>query len=418
MKKTILTFLTPWMLLACWTQLPCPAHADLGKTVVLEAIQAMALANNPAILAAQKRITAEMQSFSQVQALDDNLKQYSAFTKTLANRAGPLKKGTVTGQAYPRPGTTALKQRVIQNQVDVLNEQLEIVRQGVTADIHRAYWDLVFIEKSAQIKSDTIKAFKRLKEVAETLYTSGKTSFQNLVKININIEILNEDLVTLKGQRQNIAIRLLELLNLPRQTRVGRVVFAPVPERPMTAEQFYPLAEKNRPELKVIRHRIRRLENMIELSESMIQGPAPLGFSTFDDTFPTKTMAAMANNSPIKSWYGVEDPWLNQTKQTLLSLRQTLVHEENTTIRMVSQAWFDLDRAHRELHLYSQRILPLSKSALDVSTGEYESGSIPFSQAIDAYTAWLGVKLAIAQRQTDIGIYTAILEKIVGKTSD
>jgi outer membrane protein TolC len=269
-----------------------------------------------------------------------------------------------------------------------------------------------------QIKSDTINAFKRLKEVAETLYRSGKTSFQDVVKININIEILNEDLVTLTGQRQNIAIRLLELLNLPRQTRVGQVVAAPVPERPMTAEQLYPLAEKYRPELRVIHHGIRRLENMIELSESMIQGPSTLGFSTFNDTFPTKTMAAMANNSPIKPWYGVEDPWLNQTRQTLLSLRQTLVQEENATIRMVRQAWFDLDRAHRELHLYSQRILPLSKSALDVSTGEYESGSIPFSQAIDAYTTWLGVKLAIAQRQTDIGIYTAILEKIVGKTSD
>ncbi len=418
MKKPILTVLTSWMLLVCWTLLACPVHADLGKTVVLKEIQAMALANNPAILAAQKRVAAEMQSFSQVQALDDNLKQYSAFTKSLANRAGPLKKGTVTGQTYPSPGTTALKQRVIQNQVDVLNEQLEIVRQGVTTDIHRAYWDLVFIEKSMQIKSDTIKAFKRLKEVAETLYRSGKTSFQDVIKININIEILNEDLVTLTGQRQNIAIRLLELLNLPRQTRVGQVVAAPVPERPMTAEQLYPLAEKYRPELRVIHHRIRRLENMIELSESMIQGPSTLGFSTFNDTFPTKTMAAMANNSPIKPWYGVEDPWLNQTRQTLLSLRQTLVHEENTTIRMVRQAWFDLDRAHRELHLYSQRILPLSKSALDVSTGEYESGSIPFSQAIDAYTTWLGVKLAIAQRQTDIGIYTAILEKIVGKTSD
>ena len=56
----------------------------------------------------------------------------------------------------------------------------------------------------------------------------------------------------------------------------------------------------------------------------------------------------------------------------------------------------------------------MSKSALDVSTREYESGSIPFSQAIGSYTDWLKIKLTIAKKKTDLGISIADLEKIIG----
>jgi hypothetical protein len=50
-----------------------------------------------------------------------------------------------------------------------------------------------------------------------------------------------------------------------------------------------------------------------------------------------------------------------------------------------------------------------------VSTREYETGSIPFSQAIGSYTDWLKAKLAIAQKTKDLGISFTALETVVGK---
>ncbi|ACN13170.1 putative metal ion efflux outer membrane family protein (TolC-like) [Desulforapulum autotrophicum HRM2] len=404
------------------------AENRIKKTIVLKEIQLMAALRNPAILAAQKKITAEMQSFDQILALDDNLRLYLTFTKSVNNKTGPLKTKDAIKLTYPSPGLTALKGRVIRDEVEVLNEKMRIVRKGVITDIENAYWDLVFIENSTRIKSETIAAFDRLKDVAETLYKSGKTSFQDVIKININIEILKEDLVTLNFQKKNIEIRILELLNLPVDTRVGKAFLSTLPGETAKPELLYPVAIKYRQELNTIRHQISKLENMIEMSESMIQAPFTLGFSTFENDmvrsvgtdapekpFSTKTMAAMKNNSPIKPWYGVDAPWLKQTRENLSSLKETLVQEENSTLLMVREAWFNADKTRRELDLYQKQILPLSKSALDVSTGEYESGSIPFAEAIDSYNSWLNVKLAIAKKQTDLATSTALLEKIIGK---
>ncbi|MCA1786951.1 MAG: TolC family protein, partial [Desulfobacteraceae bacterium] len=130
--------------------------------------------------------------------------------------------------------------------------------------------------------------------------------------------------------------------------------------------------------------------------------------------FVEKTMASMKNNQPVKPWYGVDGPWVQQTRQTLAALEHTLVARENATDRMVYNAWFKTDKNLRELDLYQNRILPLTKSALDVSTREYETGSIPFSQAIGSYTDWLKVKLTIAQKTKDLGVSFAALETIVG----
>ena len=400
----------------------------IQNTIILDEVKIMAALRNPAILAAQKKAMAEIVSFDQVMDLDDTLGQYTAFTRTVNNKAGPLKSKNSIRMTYPWPGLTALKGRIIQHQVAVEIDKRDIVAKQVVANVEIAYWDLIFVGQSTRITKETLAAFSRLKDVATSLYKSGKTSFQDVIKINIKMEELKEDLVTLGFQKKNIEIRLLELLNLPMDTPVGRAAVAPLPPQIPGPDALYPMARKYRQELGMVRHQILKLEAMVEMAESMVEAPFTLGFSDFNndmvntagsdapkEAFAAKTMAAMKNNSPVKPWYGAEEPWLNQTRQNLYALRQTLVTKENATDRMVRNGWFDVDKTFREYRLYKNRILPLSKSALDVSTREYESGSIPFSQAIDSYTSWLKVKLTIAKKQTGLGAAFANLEKMMGK---
>ena len=400
----------------------------MGQKIVLKEVKIIAALRNPAIKAAQKKVIAEIQSFDQVMNLDNTLRQYASFTKAITNKVGPLKGKDSIKMIYPSPGLSALKGSIVQSQVALLMEKMKIINKQVLRDIEKAYWEFVFVGKSTQITIETIAAFKRLEDVATALYKSGKTSFQDVIKINIKIEELKEDLNTLGSKKKNIEVRMLELLNLPADTRVGRVVVASLPPKTPRAERLFSMAREHRQELKAIRFQISKLESMVKMSELMMEASLTLGFSNFEndmistigtdapkEAFPTKIMAARKNNYPVKPFYGVDEPWLQQTRQILSSLRQTLVTRENATNRMVRNAWFKTDKNRREFSLYQNRILPLAKSALDVSTREYEAGSIPFSQAIDSYTYWLKVKLTIAKKQADLGISFADLENIVGK---
>lgn len=403
----------------------------INQNISLPELEIITGMRNPAVLAARSKVKSEAASFTQVMNLDDFLKRYTAYTEDINTKAGPLKMKDGISQKFPFPGLTAINGRVIREQVAVWVEKRKIVEKEVITDMRKAYWDAVYIEQAITITSETIQAFERLKEVATALHNSGKTSYQDTIKINIAVEALKEDLVTLLARKRNISHRICELIDIPSDSVIGKLVVTPPVRKVLPPEDLFSLARTNRQELKAIRHQIGKLQNMVEMAESMIQEPFTLGFSRNEDeavntvgssagkpSFPEKTMAAMKNNTPVKSLHGIDSPWLAQTRQTLLSLEHLLAEQENVTDRMVREAWYEVDKNIRELDLYENRILSLSKSALDVSTRDYETGSIPFSQAIDSYTSWLKVKLTIVQKQTDLGSATAMLQKIIGTSFD
>ena len=96
--------------------------------------------------------------------------------------------------------------------------------------------------------------------------------------------------------------------------------------------------------------------------------------------------------------------------QSEINLKQA----EARTTTMVRKAWFELDRASREISLYQKTVIHLSQSALDVSTRGYESGSVTFADVIGSYTIWLDARLALERKRSDLGIAWAEMERILG----
>ena len=403
--------------------------ALIQKRIALGEVEILSALRNPAILAAKAKVKAEIESYNQIMDLDENLRQYSAFAKGISIDSGPLKMKDSIKSKYPYPGQTALKGQIINSQVAIALEKFETAQKDIITKMRTAYWDLVFIEKSTEITFEIINAFDRLKSVATILYKSGKTSFQDVIKVNIKIAVLKENLVTLTTKKRNAQILIIQLLDLSSDTKTGRPAYKHPDYQITSPEKLYPLARQNNQALKILRHKISKLEKMVEMSESMILSPFILNLSAYGGdpvqstgagaqklSFPEKTMPSGKNNAPVRQWYAVDDPWLRQTKQNLSSLKKTLVNEEHKTDSNIQVAWFNVDKNKRELYLYQNLILELSKSALDVSTREYESGITAFSEAIDSYTSWLKVKLLIAQKHRDLCVTVAKLENIIGKS--
>ena len=406
---------------------PVRAMAHIREKLVLDEVRVIAVLRNPTIQAARKKVLAERQSFDQITALNDRLRQYAAFTSAVSSQVGPLLSNDASGPAYPFPGLTALQGKMVKEQVSVLTQQVRIAQKQVVSDMETAFHDLVFIQSAIQVTKDTMDAFSRLEKVAISLYNSGRTSFQDVIKVKIKIQTLEEEMITLNARTKNMQIRILELVDLPKDIRVGTPVPVPVPETIPGPEDLFALARQHRQELAVIKSQISRVSAMVEMAETMMEAPFHLGLSLSQndfintagtdapkEAFAEKTMAAMANNSPVRPWYGINGPWLNQTRQTLAALNRTLAAQENATDRLVRNAWFEVDKNRREYTRYKNRIMPLAASALEVSAREYEAGSVPFSQAMDSYTFWLNVQLAIAGQKAALGKSLADLEAVVG----
>ena len=403
--------------------------ARLKSGLVLRDLEIFTALRNPNILAAQKKVSAEIQSFNQVLDLETSLEQFSAFTEGLALKAGPLNMKGAVRLKHPFPGVGALKGQVVDHQVDILNQQRVIALKNAVTSARTEFWEYIHVRAAREITRETMAALERLKGIATALYEAGKTSFQDVIKINIRMAALSEDLVTLERREETIRIRILELMNMPQDFALGPPrTDAPDKPFPPPAE-LVALGLTHNQGLNILKATIQKTKKMIWIAESMVLPDYALNFALNEDeainttgtgapkpAFPVKRMAAMKNGLPARPWYGIDDPWLRSIKEKLIGLKHRLAGAEKRTARKIQDAWFAMDKANRERLLYERRILDLSASALRVSTSEYESGAVPFSQAIGSYMDWLNIRLGISEKHTRFKISIAELERLTGKT--
>ncbi len=399
----------------------------MASGFTLEVLEALVYVRNPAIRAAQKLLRAALAAFGQVSALDEILHRYTAFTEGLMTKVGPMQGKDPLRMKFPFPGVLALKGEVVHQAARAAREDLEAVRRDAVTSARITFWNLRYTRKAGKITAETLGLLKYLEAVATIRYEAGKTSFQDVIQIRIKRDILAEKLVTLKEKGRTLTARLLGLVDLFPDLKVGRLD-DPIPAKAYPAlKTLYAQALERRQELRRMRAVIGKMERMIEMAETMILPPFTLNLSLYEDeavikvgsgavkpTFPVSTQASTGAGLPKMPWYGADDAYLRATRQKLLALRAKLKSAENMTLTRVRQSWFELDRAEREESLFSRRIIPRSQAALDVSMRGYESGNVTFADLISAYTIWLDAKLTREKKRSQIGVARAELEKAVG----
>ena len=403
------------------------AAKALGEDLSLKSLETLTMLRNPGIKAAENRFRAALETFSQILNLDEILRQYTAFTEGVKTGVGPMKGKDSVKMKFPFPGVLSMKAQIVDQGVRVAREDLEIARREAVVAARKAYWNLLFVHKAEGITKETLDLLTYLEAVAITRYETGKTSYQDVVKVRIKRKTLEENLITLQERQQNLESKILEILNLSPGIRVGSPKEEDPSRKMPSLKHLYATALEKRQELRRKQALLVKMESMIELAETMILPPYTLNLSFYEDeavnqvgslaikeTFPISTKASEGAGLPKMPWYGTNDAYIRQTRQRLLALREDLKQAEARTSNMVRKAWFDLDRASREISLYKKTVINLSQSAVDVSTRGYESGSVTFADVIASYTIWLDARLTLEKKRSDLGIAWAELERILG----
>ena len=403
------------------------AAQAIGEGFSLETLETLVLLRNPGIRAEEKRFRAAIEGFRQVSALDEILRRYTAFTEDLKTGVGPMKGKDPVKMKFPFPGVLSLKGEIVQQEVRAARESLEAARRDAVTSSRITFWNLLYNRKAQRTLSETLDLLKHLEEVATTRYEAGKTSFQDVIKVGIERDILGEKLVTFKEKQRNIEAGLLELLYLSPRVRLGPPDEREPPKNISPLETLYELALERRQELRRRRAAISKMERMIEMAETMILPPFTLNLSLYEDeavakvgsqsvkeSFPVRIKASKGAGLPKMPWYGANDAYLRHTRQRLLAMGEDLKKAEANTLTLVRKAWFEFDRAIREERLFSKRVVKRSEAALAVSSRGYESGNVSFPDVISSYTLWLKARLSAKKKRSDIGVALAELERIVG----
>ncbi|MFQ5443687.1 MAG: TolC family protein, partial [Nitrospinales bacterium] len=291
----------------------------------------MAFIRNLHLLSVKKKLEAKLEGYSQVVQLEDILGQFSSFVKELDTQAGTAQHQSSIKQSYPFPGALSLKANIAEQEVRIAKEKYEIAIRDTVTQLKVTFYEWVYLPQAIRITKDHLQLLQELEAVASVHFRTGKGGFNDIIKAQIKISKLRDNLINLKEEKGVVEAKLIWFFNIGSPFPVeppGSQLLNPIA---LPAPELITVAFKHQQELKLLIEEIRKSEMAIELAEKKYYPDLSPGFSYFEDrkgsrVGPVKTNESFETNPDTKPelWFGENDAYIREARLNYQSLLKEL----------------------------------------------------------------------------------------------
>ena len=179
-------------------RLALPASTELSEHAGLEDYVRIALRDNPAIRKAIRDVQVLGYRVPQVTSLDDPMVSFIPPTGDMV-------------QTIPFPGKLTAKGRIVEQAVRMAFDKLADVRISTVSQVKKAYYDYYLADISIAITRDSQALLRQIRDVAAARYRAGLATQQDVLRAEVELYNLTNELITLE-QRKSTATALLNSL--------------------------------------------------------------------------------------------------------------------------------------------------------------------------------------------------------------
>jgi outer membrane protein TolC len=390
-----------------------------GPARTLEEAERIALAENPEIAVAARRVAVAQAHVPTVSALDDSMAMYRAWGVPLNqpwnyNQAQNM---FSISQAFPGRGKRDLRTSVAESSVDEANANLEQVRLDVRVRVHKAFNDLLRVDDELRVHDQHVAIARQAIDAARIKYTSGKVPQQDILKAQVALTQLAEHMIQY-GQDADLArARLNTLLarnpNAPLRVTGEWAVLAALPQ----AQKLEDLALRSRPDLLAAAKAAERSHR-----EQRLAGKAYVPDFTVSAGYMIQQPGAFARNA-----YMLEGtmnlPWLNHRKHDAEIAEATVQATEqdaelaamrNAAVGQIQEALVEAGAAQKLAHMYHDMLRPQAEATLQSSVIAYQNDKTELLDLLDSQMTVVNIDLAWLQAVADFNTRLADLELAIG----
>jgi cobalt-zinc-cadmium efflux system outer membrane protein len=401
---------------------PAPEEWALPDQPTLEDYINEALARNPAIRRAVRDVQALGYRVPQVTSLDDPMVNLVPPIGDMVQTAAGKMDGIVgIAQKIPFPGKLGTRGRIAEQAVRMALDTLADIRIRTVAEVQKAYYRYYLADISIRITKDSEQLLRQIRDVAAARYRAGVATQQDVLRTEVELYSLANELITL-GQRRATAVALLNTLM---NRRVDASLPTPAPFPVATVEwkltEAMARAAKSNPRLARLQEQITRDLEVVKLarldhfpdltvgySYTFIAGSGVSPVATGDDAWNL----AFGLNLPIW-WQRLRARVLEGNAQVLSSVEQ---YEElrNLIFFGLQDTLVKIDTQYRQAWLLRDLIVPRAWQAVEVSTSAYQTGALEFTALIDNWRKWLDFSLGYHRALAELEQRFADLQQLIG----
>ncbi|MGD0784867.1 MAG: TolC family protein [Sedimentisphaerales bacterium] len=393
----------------------CPAKtatlpADNNSPVTLEQYITIALANNAGLEAAYQEYLGASEQVKQAKTLPDPQLKYGYATEKT-----PTRSTFEVMQEFPWFGTIPARTDIASALSNAASKKYDAKRLEILNELKRWFYEYCFLHRSIEITNENIDLLRHFEQVARSRYAAMTSMHPDIIKAQITLATVEDNIKSLNAYRRPLAIRLNSILNRPVVAELG---WPTKPERKSVTldfEMLYSLVMQNNPDIKALGYNIDAARSGEKLAEKKFYPNIGLGVAIDDGMGRdgrSRIMPVVAINIPL--W---RDSYKAGERQAEAMVNQAAKEKEqmqNTLAVTTQQVLFEFEDSTRKIHLYGDVLIPKSKEHLVASENAYQSGTIDFLALLDALQGLLDYQLLYERSLADNSQKLAELEMLTG----
>lgn len=394
-----------------------------GPAITLDEAERIAMAGNPEIAVAARRVAVVEAHVPVAGALDDPSVMYRGWGVPLnqPQNFNAAQNMFSISQTFPGRGKLALRTSVAQSDVDVAKAQLDAVRLDVRVRVRKAFDDLLLAQEELRIHDQHVGIARQAIAAAQIKYAVGKVPQQDILKAQVTLTALTEHMIRFNQQEDLAQARLNTLLGRDPATPVSAAGKYAVESALPSAQQLEELALQSRPDLVAARKAAERSHKEVALTKKVFTPD----FTVSAGYMLMQPTVSMRNNYMVEGSMNL--PWLNRRKHDAEIAESTarateqdaeLAELRNAAFGQIQEALVETQAAQRLARMYHDQLLPQAETTLESSVVAYENDKTNFLDLLDSQMTVIDVDLEWLQAVADFDARMADLELATGSPID
>jgi cobalt-zinc-cadmium efflux system outer membrane protein len=174
----------------------------------------MGAQNNPGLKAKFAEYNAVLEKIPQVGTLPDPTVSFGYFISPVETRVGPQQAKFGVNQMFPWFGSLNTKEDVVVQRAKARYEAFEEAKSKLYFDIKSAYFNIYFVQKGIAITRENIAILNTFRQLALIKVETGKSSAVDEMRIEIEINEMENQLIYLLDTKWSLEVQFNKLLNL------------------------------------------------------------------------------------------------------------------------------------------------------------------------------------------------------------
>lgn len=384
----------------------------------------IALENNPELLEAKSRIQSFREIPSQAGSIDDPMLKFELMNIPIDSfdlGQEPMTQKQITlSQNLPYPGKLNLRSEMANKNVSIAEENLEDLKLKVIKQMKQSYFELSFVLEATKITEQNKSLLEQFVKIAETKYSVGKGFQQDVLKAQVELSKILDELIQLTKRRESEQARLNTLMNLLPQEPISIPQGMTKTEFKYSIEELQKLAVENRPALKQITRLKERFQVARQLAEKEYYPDFNVGFK-----YGQREDGPMIERSDfISAFVGINIPLWFENKQSrkvaeegfkIDEVQQAYNNVRNQVFLKIKELMEEEKQGADTLSLIGKGIIPQARQSLESALGGYPVDKVDFLTLLDNQVTLFKWEIKYHKELTDYEKNLAELEHVVGK---